>query len=204
MCSEPCPPLYGLDPVTRSYLFSGQNELRQIVASDRAVARGRPRYKFELEKDGQDYLVRSDSLSETSEWILRNAVGESNFTQPSSRRSTINRPLRFTPYNISRLDSHDQKQRKGILRHKRRAPGSCLNSCVVWAITLTERRSAGFAFSGTLMPFSSITRNPTGGATVEHLPLINCSSWACTQDFDALREVRERPSGSHHKKKLMV
>ena len=67
---------------------------------------------FELEKDGQDYLVRSDSLSETSEWILRNAVGESNFTQPSSRRSTINHPLRFTPYNISRLDSHEQKQRQ--------------------------------------------------------------------------------------------
>ena len=81
---------------------------------------------------------------------------------------------------------------KGILRHKRRAPGSCLNSCVAWAITLTERRSARFAFSGTLMPFPSITRNPTGGAIVEHLPLINCSSWACTQDFDALREVREQ------------
>lgn len=86
---------------------------------------------------------------------------------------------------------------KGILRHKRRAQGSCLNSCVAWAITLTERRSARFAFSGTLMPFPSITRNPTGGATVEHLPLINCSSWACTQDFDALREVREPPFGSH-------
>ena len=88
---------------------------------------------------------------------------------------------------------------KGILRHKLRAQGSCLNSCVAWAITLTERRSAGFAFSGTLMPFPSITRNPTAGATVEHLPLINCSSWACTQDFDALREVRERPSGSHQR-----
>src|SRR4030095_15699892 len=58
---------------------------------------------------------------------------------------------------------------KGILRHKRRAQRSCLNSCVAWAITLTERRSAGFAFSGTLMPFPSIIRNPTGGATVEHL-----------------------------------
>ena len=131
---------------------------------------------FELEKDGQDYLVRSDSLSETSEWILRNAVGESNFTQPSSRRSTINHPLRFTPYNIHDLIPTNKSKGKGILRHKRRAPGSCLNSCVAWAITLTERRSAGFAFSGTLMPFPSIIRNPTGGATVEHLPLKNCSS----------------------------
>ena len=85
---------------------------------------------------------------------------------------------------------------KSILRHKRRAQGSCLNSCVAWAITLTERRSARFSFSGTVMAFRSITRNPTGGATVEHLPLIICCSWACTHDFDALREVREPPSGS--------
>ena len=154
---------------------------------------------FELEKDGQDYLVRSDSLSETSEWILRNAVGESNFTQQSSRRSTINHPLRFTPYNISRLDSHEQKQRQKHSSSQTQGSRKLSQLLRSLGVTLTERQSARFAFSGTLMPFPSITRNPTGGATVEHLPLINCSSWACTHDFDALREVRERPSGSHHK-----
>jgi hypothetical protein len=130
---------------------------------------------FELEKDGQDYLVRSDSLSETSEWILRNAVGESNFTEQSSRRRLI---IHYVSRHIIFHDliPTNKSKGKGILRHKRRAPGSCLNSCVAWAITLTERRSAGFAFSGTLMPFPSIIRNPTGGATVEHLPLKNCSS----------------------------
>src|SRR5882724_3257921 len=67
---------------------------------------------FELEKDGQDYLVRSDSLTQTGEWILRNAISESDFTEQSGRRSTVNRPLRFTPLDISRLDSHRQKQRR--------------------------------------------------------------------------------------------
>ena len=67
---------------------------------------------FELEKDGQDYLVRSDSLTQASDWILRNAIGQSDFTEQSSRRSTVYRPLRFTPLDISRLDSHRQKQRR--------------------------------------------------------------------------------------------
>ena len=112
MCSQPCPPLYGLDPVTsRIFSVAKMNYAKslRVIGQSLEVARVTT---FELEKDGQDYLVRSDFLSETSEWILRNAVGESNFTEQSSRRSTINRPLRFTPYNISRLDSHEQKQRQ--------------------------------------------------------------------------------------------
>ena len=112
MCSQPCPPLYGLDPVaSRNFSVAKMNYAKslRVIGQSLEVARITT---FELEKDGQDYLVRSDTLSETSEWILRNAVGESNFTQQSSRRSTINHPLRFTPYNISRLDSHEQKQRQ--------------------------------------------------------------------------------------------
>src|SRR6266540_4347032 len=67
---------------------------------------------FELEKDGQDYLVRSDSLTQTGDWILRNAISESDFTQQSGRRSSVHSPLRFTPLDISRLDSYRQKQRR--------------------------------------------------------------------------------------------
>jgi hypothetical protein len=66
---------------------------------------------FELDKDGQDYLVRSDSLTQTGDWILRNAISESDFTEQSGRRSTV-RSLRFTPVDISRLDFHRQKQRR--------------------------------------------------------------------------------------------
>ena len=65
---------------------------------------------FELEKDGQDYLVQSDSLTRTGEWILRQAIGERDLIAQSS--VTVNRPLRFTQLVISRLDSTGQRQRR--------------------------------------------------------------------------------------------
>ena len=65
---------------------------------------------FELEKDGQDYLVQSDSLTRTGEWILRQAIGERDLIAQSS--VTVNRPLRFTPVVISQLDSYGRKQRR--------------------------------------------------------------------------------------------
>jgi len=65
---------------------------------------------FELDTDGIDYIVRSDSLTRTSEWILQQAIGERELTEQSSL--TVNRPLRFTPLVISQLDSHGRKQRR--------------------------------------------------------------------------------------------
>lgn len=67
---------------------------------------------FELEKDGQDHLVQSDSMTPAGEWILRNLKGESVSTEDSVRRSSVSNPLRFTPLDISCLDSHWQKQRR--------------------------------------------------------------------------------------------
>jgi hypothetical protein len=65
---------------------------------------------FELDTDGIDYVVRSDSLTRTAEWILRQAIGEMELTEQSSL--TVNRPLRFTQVVISRLDSDARKQRR--------------------------------------------------------------------------------------------
>ncbi len=67
---------------------------------------------FELEKDGHDYLVKSSVLTAAAEWILRNATGENSLTAPTYRRSSSNSPFRFTPLDISRLDSQWQKQRR--------------------------------------------------------------------------------------------
>jgi hypothetical protein len=47
---------------------------------------------FELDKDGQEYLVRSDSLTQTGDWILRNAISESVFTEQSGRRLSVHSP----------------------------------------------------------------------------------------------------------------
>lgn len=65
---------------------------------------------FELDTDGIDYVVRSDSLTRSGEWILRQATGEMELTEQSSL--TVNRPLRFTPLVISQLDSAGRKQRR--------------------------------------------------------------------------------------------
>jgi hypothetical protein len=66
--------------------------------------------EFELEKDGHDYLVKGSGLSAAGEWILRNATSE-NFLTAGRRPSDIDL-FRFTPTDISRLDSQWQKQRK--------------------------------------------------------------------------------------------
>lgn len=67
---------------------------------------------FELEKHDQYYVVQSDSLTQTGEWILRNALSEDDFSHERSRPSTPSRSLRFTPVDISRLDAQAQKNRR--------------------------------------------------------------------------------------------
>lgn len=67
---------------------------------------------FDLEKNGQDYLVKSSALTPAGEWILRNATSENFLADPAYRRSSGNSPFRFTPIDISRLDAQWQKQRQ--------------------------------------------------------------------------------------------
>jgi hypothetical protein len=147
---------------------------------------------FEVEKDGQDYLIRSDSLTQTGDWILRNAIGQSDFTEQSSRRSTVYRPLRFTPLDISRLDSHRQKQRRTHSSSQTQGSSKLSQLLRSLAITLIEPRSALFTFSGRLILFLSITRNPTVRVTPGRLLLKNSSNWACTSEFDGPTEARGR------------
>ena len=76
----------------------------QSLESARVIA-------FELKKDAQDYLVESESLTPTGEWILRNLIGE-NILTDHSVRSSASGIVRFTPLDISKLDSYWQKQRR--------------------------------------------------------------------------------------------
>jgi hypothetical protein len=93
---------------------------------------------FELEKDGQDYLVRSDSLTQPGDRILRNAIGQSDFTEQSSRRSTVYRRCVSRRLIFHGLIPTDKNKGEPILRHKRKVQVSCLNFCVAWAIILIE------------------------------------------------------------------
>jgi hypothetical protein len=85
---------------SRSLRVLGQSlELTRVVA-------------FEMEKDGHYYVVRPGSLSQTDEWILRNAISEDGFTERTEQRPPVDRGLRFSPRAIARLDAEAQKKRQ--------------------------------------------------------------------------------------------
>jgi hypothetical protein len=66
---------------------------------------------FEIETEGPNYLVKSDSLSKAGEWILRHALSPHEVSDETSRQAT-GRSVRFSPTDISRLDEQAQRQRK--------------------------------------------------------------------------------------------
>jgi hypothetical protein len=66
---------------------------------------------FQLDMDGADYILTSDSLTKTVEWILRHALAPHDFSEYGPRQSSGSRSVRFTATDISRLDEQARKQR---------------------------------------------------------------------------------------------
>ena len=67
---------------------------------------------FDLERDGQDYVLRSNSLTNTGEWILRNALAFNDYVARNGRQPASDRALRFGPHDILHLDAEGQKRRR--------------------------------------------------------------------------------------------
>ena len=67
---------------------------------------------FGLEADGPNYIVTSDSLTQTGEWVLRHALSRNDFSEQTTRKSTVTRSVQFSPADISRLDNQAQQQRR--------------------------------------------------------------------------------------------
>jgi len=65
---------------------------------------------FELGADGLSYVVKCDSLTQAGEWVLRHALSRNDFSEQTTQ-SKINRFVRFSPSDISRLDGQAQPQR---------------------------------------------------------------------------------------------
>ena len=76
---------------------------------------------FELNTDGPNYVVMSDSLTKTGEWILRHALSPNDTYDQSAGQSAVNRPACFSPADISRLDDQAQKQRRNDSSPDRKA-----------------------------------------------------------------------------------
>ena len=70
---------------------------------------------FSLEKEGDSYIVRSESLTPTRHWILRNNL-ENDFDAPGSdQKSTLswgNGWLCYGPLDVARLDAQGQRKRQ--------------------------------------------------------------------------------------------
>jgi len=122
---------------------------------------------FELEMDGSNYVVTSDSLTQTGEWILRHALSPNDISEESTRQSPVSRPVRFGPADLSRLDDQAQKQRRNDS-----AP-----PCGHSGIISTKLRQAPFIFPGHLIRFPSISSHRTVKAIRERLPLTSSSNW---------------------------
>jgi hypothetical protein len=67
---------------------------------------------FELEADGPNYVVKSELLTATREWVLRHALSRYDFSERTARQSTVIHSVRFNPADISRLDKQAQMQRR--------------------------------------------------------------------------------------------
>ena len=73
---------------------------------------------FRLEREGDSYLVRSQSLRGTRQWILRNSlaktVSDSGTDQESIQLTGGDGWLCYGPLDIARLDAQGQRKRQNL------------------------------------------------------------------------------------------
>jgi hypothetical protein len=67
---------------------------------------------FEIETAGRDFLIKSNSLTAASEWILRHALRPFANFESNPLESRVREFVRFTPADILRLDDQAKKQRR--------------------------------------------------------------------------------------------
>lgn len=71
---------------------------------------------FELEHDGENYLVTSDAMARTAEWILRYATSEdfAPYQKGVSKTRFQVKPVVFTKSDLTRLDNREVRRRRDI------------------------------------------------------------------------------------------
>jgi hypothetical protein len=71
---------------------------------------------FELEHDGETYIVTSDSMARTAEWIWRYATSEdfAPFRRAATKTSLEVKPVVFTKSDLTRLDNREVRRRRDV------------------------------------------------------------------------------------------
>ena len=73
--------------------------------------------EFKLEGDGRNFMLQSDSMSRTAQWMLRYAGRENDISPLAGRRSAANTPLELKPVefsdaDIERLNAREAQRRR--------------------------------------------------------------------------------------------
>ena len=71
---------------------------------------------FELEHDGESYLVTSDAMARTAEWILRYASSEdfAPYQRGAGKPRFQVKPVVFTKSDLTRLDNREARRRRNV------------------------------------------------------------------------------------------
>jgi hypothetical protein len=69
---------------------------------------------FEVKHDGENYIVTSDSMARTAEWILRYASSEdfAPFRRAGTKTPLEVKPVVFTKSDLKRLDNREMRRRR--------------------------------------------------------------------------------------------
>jgi hypothetical protein len=83
---------------------------------------------FALDKKNDSHIVRSESLTATRQWILRNSLVETVWDSPAREQKSTQLTggdgwLSYDPVTISRLDAQGRKKRRGHFLAQTREPG---------------------------------------------------------------------------------
>ena|SRR5437773_11137169 len=72
-----------------------------------------PIQAFEIEKTGNDYVVRTASLSPTAQWIFKESPNEVSDSPTRTKKPSSNdRSMRYETLDIVRLDAQGRKKRR--------------------------------------------------------------------------------------------
>lgn len=107
--------------------------------------------EFELETDGENYIVESDFLTKTGEWILRHALRPDELSGESPSPSAIDRVVRLRQSMFRGLMRKRRDKGELMLLQIHRPIGNCVNFYAPSALTLTERQQTPSVFPGRLL-----------------------------------------------------
>jgi hypothetical protein len=95
---------------------------------------------FEIDSDGERYVVSSESVTENGAWILRNCVGNSSVLRKTDEDRGAKISLRLDSTDLARLDAQGQRKR-GESGSRAQSPSSTKSSGVTPIRELSPRKN---------------------------------------------------------------